>query len=209
VALLTELGLNSELPLVLMSGSREGYSGMTNLLVRILHETDSQVLIICGTNTALRQKLGVLTAAYGNRVQILGWRTDMERILRASDLVISKPGKQTMIESLATGTPLVAICYPAIMEQEQGNLVFLRNEGIAIEATSENESIHLINKILSDRPFAEKLRSKIRTSGDRHISAKAVANAVTTFAESYSVAVRPPDKGKSNQPGMLAIQPRA
>jgi UDP-N-acetylglucosamine:LPS N-acetylglucosamine transferase len=85
--------------------------------------TDQQFLVVAGKNDALRQSL--LEANLGPNVHIFGFVNNMEEMMGASDLVITKAGPGTLMEALVIGRPVIIT--EAVGMQERGNIDFVLN----------------------------------------------------------------------------------
>jgi UDP-N-acetylglucosamine:LPS N-acetylglucosamine transferase len=66
-----------------------------------------QVLACCGKNEALNAELDRLAPSMQNRVIPVGFTKELHLLMRAADLVVSKPGPASLMEALAMGCPLV------------------------------------------------------------------------------------------------------
>jgi UDP-N-acetylglucosamine:LPS N-acetylglucosamine transferase len=77
----------------------------------------SNILVICGSNTRLRQRLGQLNDA---RTRVLGFVGDIHEFVAASDLVLTKPGALSTFEALACGVPVLLLGVRGLMPQESG-----------------------------------------------------------------------------------------
>ena len=142
-----QLGLPVDCFIVLFAGSREGYWGIIPLIKEVLSSTSSYVVAICGNNEELKNKITTLDK---ERCQALGWRDDIHFFMRACDIIVSKPGKQTMKESIVVKTPLVSLCFPAVMEQEKGNLEVMANRQVLLRANKPQDISTFIHRFISE-----------------------------------------------------------
>jgi len=134
-------GLPSSSFIVLFTGSREGLEAFIPLITHVLNESDVHCMVICGSNESLRSKLSSLPQT---RLSVIGWTNKTYEYLRASDLVVSKPGKQTMKETIVSHVPMISLCYPKVMDQEKGNLEYMYNRNILIEGRSLQDIVEKI-----------------------------------------------------------------
>jgi processive 1,2-diacylglycerol beta-glucosyltransferase len=95
---------------------------IVNLLYRQV-----QILVVCGRNTGLYRRLA---AKKYNSVRIFGLVDNIEELMAAAHLVITKPGGLTIAESLAMERPM--IFFRAIYGQETKNAEILENYGVGI-----------------------------------------------------------------------------
>src|SRR5262249_3115892 len=89
VAIRRRLGLDDARPTVLVAGGGEGSGGLF-AQVRVLSEGCHawQVIVVCGRNERLRQRL--LRLRFETPTLVLGFVNDMPELLRASDLAVGK-----------------------------------------------------------------------------------------------------------------------
>jgi UDP-N-acetylglucosamine:LPS N-acetylglucosamine transferase len=184
-----ELGLEPAAFTVLLAGSREGYMGVIPLVMGISGLDGIQVVVLCGTNSILKNSLQEYTKKSGRRIIVLGWCQDVHKLMRAADVVISKPGKQTMKESIAVNTPMITIGYPAIMDQERGNVEFMRKREIALVAGDEQEVSEYVRKLKNDRAYYHNLVSRLKDISRAEIDPRRVAQAIL---DDYVAVVRQP-----------------
>lgn len=74
---------------------------------------------------------GAGTAVEGEQkvaLSVLGFVTDMERWMLASDIVVTKAGPGAIAEAAATATPIML--YDFLPGQEEGNVVFVKERGM-------------------------------------------------------------------------------
>ncbi|MFH0753387.1 MAG: glycosyltransferase [Candidatus Omnitrophota bacterium] len=119
-----KLGLDADAFTVLISTSSFGF-GPIEQLAEYLEQL--QLIVICGNNQALRQRM----EARGNRRhKICGFVDNMEEMMAASDVMVTKPGGLSVTEALANNLPMVF--FSAIPGQEAGNVRVLAANGIGL-----------------------------------------------------------------------------
>ena len=87
--------------------------------------------MVAGRNAELKTRLDQIEPPPRHLARVLGFTTEMDELMAAADLVVSKPGGLTTSEALARGTPM-AIVNP-IPGQESRNSDFLLENGAAIK----------------------------------------------------------------------------
>ena len=118
------LGLRENLFTVLLSTSSFGFGPIEELATLL---KDIQLIIICGNNKVLFEKM----MARGNALhKICGFVDNMEEMMAASDVMLTKPGGLSVSEALANNLPL--IFFSAIPGQEAGNVRVLAEHGIGL-----------------------------------------------------------------------------
>ncbi|HSI57261.1 MAG TPA: glycosyltransferase, partial [Ideonella sp.] len=90
---------------------------------------DTQLLAVAGRNEAAKTALDALAAAHAGRLVAVGFTNEMHRLMRAADLVVTKPGGLTISECMALGKPMLLVS--PIPGQEEHNAAYLLEEGAA------------------------------------------------------------------------------
>ncbi|XP_059460533.1 probable monogalactosyldiacylglycerol synthase, chloroplastic [Corylus avellana] len=156
-----ELGMDENLPAVLLMGGGEGMGPIEAtaralgdaLYDENLGEPVGQVLVICGRNKKLASKL--LSIDWKVPVQVKGFVTKMEECMGACDCIITKAGPGTIAEAMIRGLPIILNDY--IAGQEVGNVPYVVENGCGKYSKSPKE----IAKIVSEwfGPKAYELRA--------------------------------------------------
>ncbi|PKA49195.1 Monogalactosyldiacylglycerol synthase, chloroplastic [Apostasia shenzhenica] len=155
-----EFGMNEDLPAVLLMGGGEGMGPIEAtaralgdaLYDENLREPIGQMLVICGRNKKLANKL--LAVDWKIPVQVKGFVTRMEECMGACDCIITKAGPGTIAEAMIRGLPIILNDY--IAGQEVGNVPYVVENGCGKFSKSPKE----IAKIVADwfGPKPEELR---------------------------------------------------
>jgi processive 1,2-diacylglycerol beta-glucosyltransferase len=90
--------------------------------------------VVAGKNPQL---LGELIDLFGHdpRITILGYTDQIADLMKASDLLLTKPGGLTCSEALACGLPMLLL--PALPGQEEENAAHLVKTGAAVSVAEE------------------------------------------------------------------------
>lgn len=127
VALRERLGLEPNLPAVLLMSGGEGV-GPVEAIARKLNEALSatgrpvgQMVVICGRNTRLRQKL--TNQRWHIPTIVHGFIDNMPEWMAACDCIVTKAGPGTIAEALISGLPIVLSGF--IPGQEEGNIPYV------------------------------------------------------------------------------------
>ncbi|GAB4370504.1 MAG: glycosyltransferase [Deltaproteobacteria bacterium] len=154
-----ELGLLPDRTTLLVSAGGFGM-GPVESLVRGLQEIRHpvQVAVICGRNEGLKKRIEALPAPV-HPVTVVGYTTEMERWMAASDLLVGKAGGLTSSEALASG--LVMVIVNPIPGQEERNSDHLLEEGVAIRCNNLPALAFKIDSLLADPARLERMRRAI------------------------------------------------
>jgi processive 1,2-diacylglycerol beta-glucosyltransferase len=154
------LGLPPDLTTVLVSAGGFGM-GPVESLAKAMQEVRHpiQVAVVCGKNPDLARRLEELPAP-NHPVKVVGFTTEMERWMAASDLLVGKAGGLTSSEALASGVVMVIV--NPIPGQEERNSDHLLEEGVAIRCNNLPALAYKIDSLLSDKERFDRMRQAVR-----------------------------------------------
>ena len=178
---LEELGLAPDKFTVLLMGGSFGAGNIKDTLKELLEiDRDFQIIVITGRNETLKEKLGKSLEKYtiDKNISILGFTQDMNDILSAVDIIVSKPGGLTTTECLLKELPMIIPYY--IPGQEEENMDFLSNCGAALR-TSKKFTISVLLKVLIDNPTRMELLKNNIKSIKKQNTAEDIANLVSNI----------------------------
>ena len=141
---LRKLNLDPDRPTGLVMFGGHGSRAMQGIAKRL---TDVQLIMICGHNAALAQRLLVMTAdARAPRV-VLGFTSQMRHYMQLADFFIGKPGPGSISEAVQQGLPVVVVRNAWTMPQERYNTDWVLENGAGIVLESfrlVDEGVHSI-----------------------------------------------------------------
>ncbi len=105
-----------------------------------------KILVVAGLNENLLSRLKKLRLSH--EVEVLGYVSDVHKLMAAADLLITKPGALTMTEAFAAGLPL--ILHAPIPGPEALNAAYAVSHGAAVEVGSQK--ISAVVEALLDEP---------------------------------------------------------
>lgn len=145
------LGIENKKTVFVMTGSM-GYGDVIKYVKELDElEYDFQIITVCGNNTHLKNQIDRLRTH--KKIYNFGFVDNVDVIMDASDIIVSKPGGLTTSEALAKRLPMVLI--DPIPGQEDRNYEFLVNNGLAI-GVSETFSVgEALYQLLSSENRAE------------------------------------------------------
>ncbi len=151
------LGLEPQLPAVLLVGGVDGMGPVYDTALALNERRPAcQLLIIAGRNETLRQRLGAV--AWNQPTQVYGFRSDMPRVLAATDIIVTKAGPATISEACIAGLPL--ILYDAIPGQETGNVAWVVEHDIGVFTPEPQEIGDTLLAWLAEGPAGLQRRSQ-------------------------------------------------
>lgn len=156
------LGLAQDRMTVLISAGGFGV-GPVEAIIQALQKVrhSIQTVIICGKNETLRNKLSSMSSTHP--LKVVGYTTEMQKWMAASDLMVGKPGGLTSSEALASG--LIMVIVNPIPGQEERNSDHFLEEGVAIRCNNLPALAYKIDSLLSDGDRVKRMREAARRLG--------------------------------------------
>ena len=129
----TQLGLPQDAMIVmLMAGGEGGGKLLPTALALGKARLPIQLVVVCGRNEPLKQRLDELAPMLSTPLHALGFTDKIPEYFRAVDLLVTKAGPGTLAEANAAQLPVVV--YDYVPGQERGNVDFVRNNGLGAVA---------------------------------------------------------------------------
>lgn len=151
-------GLSGDRPVVLLLAGGFGVGPVEKVFAELLAvQASLEIAVVCGKNAALKARLERAAVPPRHRVKIVGFTTEIDELMRAADLVVTKPGGLTTSEVLACGAAM-AIMNP-IPGQESRNSDMLLECGAAIKINAVSAVAHKVTRLVGDRARLERLRT--------------------------------------------------
>jgi len=152
-ALRKKLGLGEKMTVLIATGSFG--MGPIEELMKLLGE--HQLLIVCGHNWHLYQRLKPLA---GGSTHIYGLVDNMDELMSAADVMVTKPGGLSIAEALVKRLPM--IFFSAIPGQETNNIKVLNSYGIVPKSQCSLQQIaRTINELDSNPNTYNALRQRM------------------------------------------------
>lgn len=154
-------GLASDRPIVLQLSGGFGVGPIEKIFHGLLSvERPIQLVTITGRNEDLKTHLSKIKPPDRHKVKIIGFTREIDELMQAADLVVSKPGGLTTSEVLARGS--IMVIFNPIPGQESRNSDYLLENGAAIKANNLATLGFKVNALLQDQSRLESLRANVR-----------------------------------------------
>lgn len=179
------LGLQDKFTLLLMGGSF-GAGNILEVLKDILWvEEDIQIIIVCGRNQSLYHKIKKFLDdnPHSKTIALLGFTDKMNYLLSMSDCIVTKPGGLTVTECILKEIPMIIPFY--IPGQEEDNLDFLLNNGLAVRPTHNAKMNTLIKNLYHYPAKLQRIRDNMRIT-KKEDSAEKIALLIQDMVEQNS-----------------------
>jgi len=174
-----QVGMNPDLPLVLMTGGGAGLGKVLPMAQAITHRMaacriPSQMAIIAGRNQVLLQRLRA--EPWPVPVTILGYVDAMADWMAAAELLVTKAGPGTLAEAACVGLPVAITGF--VPGQEAGNIAWVTQTRTGVFAKEPQEVGRLVCDLLApDNPELH------------HMAVRAMALSHCNAAEEIAAAV--------------------
>jgi processive 1,2-diacylglycerol beta-glucosyltransferase len=176
-----ELGLPGEVTTLLITGGSQGMIPVKRIL-RLLSQVNVpfQAIIVAGRNKRLWLRAKKMGKKLAFTTKVLSYTNSMDKLMDASDLIITKPGGLTSAEALAKGLPLIIV--KPIPGQEERNGRYLIDEGAALAVDHLKDLPEVIEELLLSPQKIEEMSRKAQVLA-RPRAAEEAARAIMELVE--------------------------
>ena len=133
-------------------------------MVRIVLKFSSDVTVVTGSDRHLKQYLDE-SLQEENRVEVLGYVTDMQKRLSKADVVITKAGPNIVLEAVRMCVPILITGHILGQEEENHNYVIENGYGLKCESPGELEQA-LQTLLHNGRELMSQFSNSERTCAD-------------------------------------------
>jgi 1,2-diacylglycerol 3-beta-galactosyltransferase len=156
-ALRRRFGLGEERFTILVMGGAAGVGHLARQVRALALEPYSwQLLVVCGRNEKLRQRL--VDIPLQTPTLVLGFVDYMPELMRACDLAVTKAGPGAIAEALATGLPLILTGF--LPGQETPNVDFVVKSGFGAFAPAEADLFDEVRVLAEGGPTWREMSRK-------------------------------------------------
>jgi 1,2-diacylglycerol 3-beta-galactosyltransferase len=153
-----QLGLPEDrLVVMLMAGGEGGGKLLPTTLALAKARLPIQLLVVCGRNEPLREKLEEMSRSLPTPMTVLGFTNKIPEYFRAVDLLVTKAGPGSLAEANAAQLPVVV--YDYVPGQERGNVEFVRHNGLgAVAIHGAGEVVRAVKTMIKTPHRLEEIR---------------------------------------------------
>lgn len=172
--ILENLGLSPNRPTFLIMGGAYGVLGGAKWVCRFLADSEVPVqsIVVCGQDEKLFKSLDQVVEEARNPVVRFGYVTNVEELMTAADIIITKAGGLTVSEALTKRLPIVV--FKPIPGQEAENAVYLERIGAGRTANTDEE----LEKVLANLLHHPKELEQMRQAAAKALPGQAAERAV-------------------------------
>ena len=147
----TALGLDPQKFTVFVNAGWAGGGNIPNIFRELMRgELDVQAIFLAGRNETLRAEVESLALQAKFPIKVIGYSDQVEQLMGAANVMISKLGGLTTFEALACSLPIIADHTTPPMPQEAGaaNLLVKRGAGVLLERATD--IVPVIRRMMED-----------------------------------------------------------
>ncbi len=152
-----QLGWKSDKRIILMIGGGDGTGPLVSSARAIdARQLDCELVIVAGRNRALKSALEAVNWKRPSR--IYGFVDNIEVLMRASDLLITKAGPAAITEAAVIGLPI--LINGAIKHQESPNVEYVMKHEAGVYAPGPTKTAECVARLLQTDGALEKLAGR-------------------------------------------------
>src|SRR5437870_3583765 len=155
-----ELGLDPEKFTVFVNAGWEGGGNIPHIFRELVRgELDMQAIFLAGRNEALKNEAEVLAAEAKFPIKVIGYSDEVEQLMRAANVMISKLGGLTTFEALSCRVPIIADGTTQPMPQEAGTVDLVVKSGAAVLLQRASDVVPVVHRMIADSKHYASLRA--------------------------------------------------
>jgi 1,2-diacylglycerol 3-beta-galactosyltransferase len=172
---------------LLMAGGEGGGKLLPTTLALAKARLPMHLVVVCGRNQTLREKLSELAIALPTPVTVMGFTNKIPELMRAADLLVTKAGPGTLAEANAAQLPVVV--YDYVPGQERGNVDFVRHNGIGeVAINTSAEVVRAVKRLVNSPERVASMRHQQELVAPRR-SSRRIAALIAQIANTGTIPV--------------------
>jgi UDP-N-acetylglucosamine:LPS N-acetylglucosamine transferase len=179
------LGLDPEKFTVFVNAGWAGGGNIQQIFRELIRgELDVQAIFLAGKNEELRAAAESMASDAPFPIKVIGYSDEIEKLMGAANVMISKLGGLTVFEALACRLPIIADVITDPMPQEAGTANMIANRGAGVLLKRSTDIVPVIRRMMEDTAHYSRLRAA--TIG------LAIPNATRQIVEEIAALIPPP-----------------
>ena len=163
-AVYQSLDLKPGLPMILLMGGSLGLGPMKSVIKKLDQLPQPfYIVVVTGKNEELRERLERRGAKLRHQTRIFSFVENVNELMDAAELVVTKPGGITTAECLVKRLPMIII--NPIPGQEAKNTDLLLAQNVAVEAEKAIDVANLVDGFLRNPELLRAMRESARSLG--------------------------------------------
>jgi processive 1,2-diacylglycerol beta-glucosyltransferase len=180
------LGLDAEKFTVFVNAGWAGGGNIPQIFRELIRgELDVQAIFLAGKNEDLRAHAESLASEAPFPIKVIGYSDEIEKLMSAANVMISKLGGLTTFEAFACRVPIIADVITEPMPQEAGAASLIETRGGGILLKKSTDVVAVVRRMMEDELHYSKLRAA--TAG------LAAPNSTRQIVEEIAALIRQPE----------------
>jgi processive 1,2-diacylglycerol beta-glucosyltransferase len=156
----TALGLDADKFTVFLNAGWEGGGNVPEIFRELVRgELDVQAIFLAGKNEALKTEAESVAAEARFPVKVIGYSDEVEQLMRAANVMISKLGGLTTFEALNCRVPIIADVTTRPMPQEASTVNLVVKGGAAVLLQRASDIVPVVRRMIDDSKHYAALRA--------------------------------------------------
>ena len=183
----TALGLDPEKFTVFVNAGWEGGGNIPHIFRELVHgELDVQAIFLAGKNEALKSEAELIAGDAKFPIKVIGYSDEVEQLMGAANVMISKLGGLTTFEALSCRLPIIADAITEPMPQEAGTLNLIVKSGAAVMLQRASDVVPVVHRMIEDSKHYAAMRAATITVAIPNATKRIVDEIVSLIPESSS-----------------------
>lgn len=154
------LGLDENKFTVFVNAGWAGGGNIPQIFRELIHgELDVQAIFLAGKNEDLRVAAESLASQAPFPIKVIGYSDEVEKLMSAANVMISKLGGLTTFEALACRLPIIADVITDPMPQEAGAANLIENRGAGVLLKRSTDIVPVVRRMLEDQIHYSSMRA--------------------------------------------------
>jgi processive 1,2-diacylglycerol beta-glucosyltransferase len=163
----------------LLAGAQGVLKNAKDLALLLLKNPSLQVIVVCGKNKALYEKLSPIAIQNPGSFRLFGYVDKIHEIFQISHCLITKPGGITVTEAAALKLPL--IFYKPVPGQEAENAQYFSQKGAAVVCNTADQIHDSVQELFDNEQLMNSMKKQLE-----HIHKGHSAKMITEYAISQT-----------------------
>ena len=158
------LGLDPEKFTVFVNAGWAGGGNIPQIFRELVRgDLNVQAIFLAGRNEELRIEAETIAATAKFPVKVIGYSDQVEELMRAANVMISKLGGLTTFEALACRLPIIADATTAPMPQESGACEMIKRRGAGVILHRATDIVPEVRRMVEDATYYARMRASTLT----------------------------------------------
>ena len=154
------LGLDPEKFTVFVNAGWAGGGNIPQIFRELIRgELDVQAIFLAGKNEDLRAAAESMASEAPFPIKVIGYSDEIEKLMNAANVMISKLGGLTTFEAFACRVPIIADVITEPMPQEAGAASMIENRGAGVLLKRSADVVPVVRRMMEDQIHYSNMRA--------------------------------------------------